>query len=298
MNDYGNFWPRKLNGASVDMKRTFLLRGFLLAALLTTPYGFATEVYRWVDEEGHTHYADHPAKGAERFLLARNAQPSYPVKRIYDGDTVLLENGDKIRFLGINTPEIESPRKAGEPGGEEARSWLQAKLSGKSIRLEQDTEARDHYGRMLAHVFTDGGEHINLTLVQNGLAFVDIHPPNVKYVRELLEAENQAEKSRKGLWQRPEYAAQSIASLNAQSPRGWRRLTGHPGRIEDTRTYRKLIFAEGFEANIPKNNLRFFPSLDSYLGKSLEIRGWLYRRGERFAVQLRHPSAIRLLSGQ
>ncbi|MGI9213336.1 MAG: thermonuclease family protein [Methylococcaceae bacterium] len=266
--------------------------GLTLWFIQVTP---AAEVYRWVDTTGHTHYADHSEIGAKRLALAPHPERFYRVKRVYDGDTVQLDNGDKVRLLGINTPEIGSPRKSAEPGGDEARTWLQQRLNGQIIRLEPDVEQRDHYGRLLAYVYTDQGEHINLSLVQQGLAHVDIYPPNVRYAAALMEAERQAEKARLGLWKRPEYAVRELNQTGESFAHGWQRLLGRVERIEDTRAYRTLILAGGFQARIARANQGAFPNLNTYLGQRVELRGWIYRYRDKPALLLKHPSAIRTL---
>jgi micrococcal nuclease len=251
----------------------------------------SVEVYRWQDEQGHTHYSDRGAPGANRLDL-RQENSYRRIKRIFDGDTILLDHNDKVRLLGINTPEIESFRKEGQAGGEEARRWLEKQLSERLIRLEFDQEAKDHYGRILAHVFTDTGEHINLALVEAGMAFVDIHPPNLKYAALLSAAQQRAEEARRGVWGMPDYAAKSVNFLDQHSLRGWQRLTGIPVRITDTRTYRKLVFTEKFEAHIRKDQIHLFPSLEQYLGKKLEVRGWISRNRDHYSMLVRHPSAL------
>lgn len=293
MKDCANFWPKKPNDVSVRPgKPTWISLGLLLWTVTAT--AVPGDVYRWVDAEGRAHYADHPARGAERMVLAPHPQPAYRVRRVYDGDTLQLENGDKVRLLGINTPEIESPRKSGEPGGEEARLWLQNRLNGKSIRLEDDSEPRDHYGRRLAHVYADDGEHINVSLVRQGLAFVDIHPPNLRHTDRLLEAEREAWQAKRGLWQFPEYAVvHDLNQVKGTPGRNWQRLAGTVERIEDTRAYRSLILTGGFQARIPRANLGLFPDPAGYIHKRVEIRGWVYRYRDQYAMQLRHPSAIR-----
>jgi len=295
MNDYDSFWVKKPNDASTKQAyRSWLPIFFLGLVVWRIGTSLAAEgVYRWKDANGGVHYADQPVAGADRVVLAPVPQPAYRVKRVYDGDTLQLENGDKVRLLGINTPEIESLRKSGEPGGEEARLWLQHRLSGQTVKLEEDTELRDHYGRRLAHLYTDSGEHINLSLVREGLAFVDIHPPNVKHAAVLVDAERQAEKKRAGLWQRPEYAVREMSAIREPFARSWQRLMGRVERMENTRAYRSLIFAGGFEARIPRANLGLFPDLSIYIGKHLEVRGWVYRYHDHYATQLRHPTALR-----
>lgn len=295
MNAYDNFWRKKPNGASsriLRLRRWWIGLGLVLWFAQITP---AAEVYRWVDATGRTHYTDHSETGAERLALAAHPQPVYRVKRVYDGDTLQLDNGDKVRLLGINTPEIASPRKSAEAGGDEARTWLQQRLNGQNIRLEPDVEQRDHYGRLLAHVYANSGEHINLSLVQQGLAHVDIHPPNVRHAAALIEAERQAEKARLGLWKRPEYAVRELNQTGELFAHGWQRLAGRVERIEDTRAYHTLMLAGGFQARIARANLGAFPHLSTYLGQRVELRGWIYRYRDKPALLLKHPSAIRIL---
>ncbi|TXL15040.1 hypothetical protein BMR05_04860 [Methylococcaceae bacterium HT4] len=92
----------------------------------------------------------------------------YKVKKVYDGDTVLLNDGRKIRLIGINTPEIEYAKQSGQAGGDVARKWLTQQLLNTTIRLEFDQEKQDKYKRYLAHVFTRQEVHINRELVGSG----------------------------------------------------------------------------------------------------------------------------------
>ena len=249
------------------------------------------EVYRWTDGQGRTHYADRPAQGAAP-LPIREETPFRIVKKVYDGDTLLLDNGDKVRLLGVNTPEIQSHFRQGQAGGDDARRWLETRLANRKLKLEADAEAKDHYGRLLAHVFSDSGEHINLALAEAGLAFVDIHPPNLKYAGPLCEAQQRAETAKRGVWGMPEYAAQPVQSVEQQHLQGFQRLFGTPIRIHDTRAYRKLVFSEYFEANIRKEHLPLFPAIESYEGKRLEIRGWISRRKDHYSMLIRHPCGL------
>ncbi|TXL00792.1 hypothetical protein BMR11_01875 [Methylococcaceae bacterium CS5] len=92
----------------------------------------------------------------------------YKVKKVYDGDTVLLNDGRKIRLIGINTPEIEYAKQSAQAGGDVARKWLTQQLLNTTIRLEFDQEKQDKYKRYLAHVFTRQEVHINRELVRSG----------------------------------------------------------------------------------------------------------------------------------
>jgi hypothetical protein len=206
---------------------------------------------------------------------------------------VLLEDGRKIRLLGINTPEVQHRDKMAEAGGEEAKAWLIDKLQHAKVRLEIDSEKTDKYGRTLAHLFTEKKELINLSLVKAGLATISIYPPNLLYVNELLAAEKQAEQDKLGIWQRPEYAAIPVDNLTDAGHPGWSRLVGKVVTIRNTSKSIYLVFSSRFEARIEREWLFLFPDINGYLGETVEVRGWLNRNNNHFSLLIRHPSAIR-----
>lgn len=252
----------------------------------------SAEVYQWTDERGRKHYSDRPRMGAEALAI----HPGYAyhrVKRVYDGDTLLLENGQKVRFLGINTPEVESRRKLAEPGGVEAKQWLQTRLKGKKIRLQTDVEKQDNYGRLLAYVFTEDGAHLNLELVGRGLATVNIHPPNLRYSQQLLAQQAQAEAAGVGIWSDPHYAPQPFQNITES--RGWKRVIGQVQRIKQTRKYVYLSFSGEFSLRIKKADAGLFPDWNSYRGSRVEARGWLQIPGKGYVLPVRHPGAIKIL---
>lgn len=249
------------------------------------------EVYRWQDEAGSIHYADRPAAGARQLPV----NPGYSFQRVakvIDGDTLLLANGEKVRLLGINTPEVESRYRPGEAGGEEAKRWLRNAVEGRRVRLQADVTRRDKYRRLLTHVFDETGGHLNLELVGQGLAAADIHPPNLKYADLLVKAQESAERAGKGLWGDPVYAALPVERLSAVKPKGWTRIVGTPREVRQSRDFHLLVFDDRFSVRIPKENLPLFPALNGYLGQRLEVRGWPTRRNGRYSVLARHPSAL------
>lgn len=114
----------------------------------------AAEVYRWTDEQGSVFFSDQP-QHAEAETLAISPQSNrylFNLKRVNDGDTLILENGERVRILGLNAPEISSRFGEAEPLGEEARDWLIAQLAQGQVSLEYDQQAHDHYDRQLAYV--------------------------------------------------------------------------------------------------------------------------------------------------
>jgi micrococcal nuclease len=128
------------------------------------------------------------------------AQTWYTVKWVDDGDTIILASGQRIRYLGINAPEIDHPDQKAQPYGYKARSFNKNLLVNRRIRLEFDTERYDQYGRMLAYIFLPDESFINFRLLQNGLAFYLYRWPNVKYEKILYQAQLEAMASGKGLW--------------------------------------------------------------------------------------------------
>ena len=126
------------------------------------------------------------------------------VRWVDDGDTIVLADGRRVRYLGIDAPEIANPsydRKA-EPLGYEARSFNRRLVHRKRVRLELDAQPRDAYNRLLAYVFLPGGQMVNSLMLVNGYAFVLPHHPNNRYESELLAAQRTAMQARRGIWQR------------------------------------------------------------------------------------------------
>lgn len=131
------------------------------------------------------------------FLVAQDA---VFVRHVIDGDTVILTNGKKVRFIGINTPEIDHNNNQAEPFGHAARTFTEKLIESKRIRLEYGQEKRDQYGRLLAYVFLQDNTFVNLQLVQFGLATYFYKPPNLKYADSLLQAQKDAMTGKRGLW--------------------------------------------------------------------------------------------------
>lgn len=267
---------------------------FLLSLLLLFSFPVQAEVFQWIDENGQKHFSDKLHQGAK--ILKLQVAPSYyAVKKVYDGDTILLSNGNKVRFLGVNTPEVEGRHKSAQAGGEEAKQWLINKLTNTKVRLETDVEKKDKYGRLLAHVFTEAKEHLNLQLVEKGLATVNIYPSSIKYTDELIKAGQQAERNKLGVWQYKEYAAKPVEKIKGSSFKGWQRVVGKVKNIQHARKYSYLNLSDNFGLKIDRKTVRLFPKLESYIGKQVEARGWINKHKKQYSLFIRHPSAIKIL---
>lgn len=122
------------------------------------------------------------------------------VKRVIDGDTIELESGQKLRYIGINTPETVDPRRAPQCFGKEASNKNRDLVEGKMVRLEKDVSETDKFGRLLRYVYLENGTMVNQFLVREGFARASSYPPDIKYQDLFREAEKLARQENKGLW--------------------------------------------------------------------------------------------------
>lgn len=129
----------------------------------------------------------------------------YSVVRVIDGDTVDLSIGGKterMRLIGIDTPETVDPRKPVQCFGKEASAKLKALLTGKSVSLETDPsqDERDKYGRMLGYLFLEDGANINLLMIKEGYANEYTYRVPYKYQATFKAAALAAREAKAGLW--------------------------------------------------------------------------------------------------
>jgi micrococcal nuclease len=137
-------------------------------------------------------------------VLPAAAQPALEgiVVRVVDGDTIhvrLGERVEKVRYIGVNTPEIHHPSKGEEPGGREAAVVNRELVNGRRVRLELDAQPRDRHGRLLAYVWVDE-TMVNAELVRRGFAQVMTVPPNVRHQTLFLKLQREARAAGRGLW--------------------------------------------------------------------------------------------------
>jgi micrococcal nuclease len=125
------------------------------------------------------------------------------VKRVVDGDTFETTENEKVRLIGVDTPETVKPNTPVQPYGKEASNFTKSKLTGQKVALELDVQPKDKYGRTLAYVYLQDGTFFNAELVKEGYARVLTVPPNVKYTDEFVKLQNQAREQKKGLWGLP-----------------------------------------------------------------------------------------------
>ncbi len=129
----------------------------------------------------------------------KEEKPEYEkalVLRVVDGDTIELEGGQKVRYIGMDTPELTS---SVDCYAEEASNKNRELVEGKEVEMEKDVSETDQYGRLLRYVYIDG-QMVNESLVSEGYARVATYPPDAKNKDLFLAAEQDARDNRRGLW--------------------------------------------------------------------------------------------------
>ncbi|MFO7667283.1 MAG: thermonuclease family protein [Desulfobacterales bacterium] len=124
----------------------------------------------------------------------------YEVRWVDDGDTIVLNDGKRVRYIGIDSPEVESEYSKAEPFGNEARELNRRLVYLKKVRLEFDNERYDQYGRLLAYVFLEDGTFINNAMITAGYAYCLPKKPNLKYEKLFLKSQQNAMRSNIGIW--------------------------------------------------------------------------------------------------
>ena len=131
---------------------------------------------------------------------ACSADPDYRVKWVADGDTIVLTEGSKVRYIGINAPELPREDHIGEPYADEAKGFNARLVKNKKVRLEFDIEPNDRFQRRLAYVFLKDGTFVNAEMLLQGYAYLLYVRPNVKYQATLLAAQQASMSAKKGIW--------------------------------------------------------------------------------------------------
>lgn len=124
------------------------------------------------------------------------------VKTVFDGDTLLLTNGERLRLRGIDAPEVRHGKKSGQYYGREAKAVLQKLVRGQQVVLDRKELSQDRYGRIIGTPYLQDGQMLALVLVQEGAAFVYPHSSDKDkaLAQDLLTAQVGAMNRGQGFW--------------------------------------------------------------------------------------------------
>ncbi|OXS22505.1 nuclease [Pseudomonas fluorescens] len=217
---------------------------------------------------------------AEVFCPAPASLVQVEVQRVVDGDTVRLKDGRSVRMIGLNAPETGKKGRPDEPFAVAARERLQAlvQASDGRVGLVPGREAKDHYGRTLAHLYGANGRNLEAQLLADGLGFQVGVAPNIDLVDCQQAAENSARKARVGLWRQS--PVRSVAQIKRS---GFAVINGQVRSIERNRGGIWIELQGSLVLRIAPDQARQFDSrlLTGLQGKTVEARGWVQDRSRR-----------------
>ena len=121
--------------------------------------------------------------------------------RVIDGDTIVLSNGEKVRLIGVDTPETKHPQKPVEYYGKEATAFTKKMVGGRVVKLKYDVQRRDEYDRLLAYVYLMNGTFLNAEIIKQGYGHAYTRFP-FKYMEQFKQYEKEAREAKRGLWAR------------------------------------------------------------------------------------------------
>lgn len=221
------------------------------------------------------------------------------VSQVIDGDTVLLSDGQHLRLIGVDTPELAHHGAPAQALAIEARDRLRQLLAQHQniLNLRYDNERHDHYGRLLAHAFLVGGSSIEAWLQEQGLGTVLVVPPNDWNTACYQNTEQQARQQRRGIWALPAYRVVETTQL-APADDAFHLIAGQVRHVGESRHAVWLDLAGGVALRIDRADLPNFRAWhpQDLLGKRVLARGWLHRDKGGSQMSVRHPAALQVLN--
>jgi len=219
------------------------------------------------------------------------------VDHVYDGDTVTLRDGRRLRLIGIDTPELGREGKPDQPFAVTARDALRALLQDRpELELRLDQTRRDVHGRLLAHAFLADGTSLSAWLLEKGYATLLIIPPNDWNAACYQAAERRARADAAGIWVLPKY--QAIASTRLpNTARGYHVITGRVIHIGRSAHSVWLDLQGRVAARIDRQDLHYFSirSWDELVHRQVMVRGWVYPYHDELQLRLRYPTDLEVL---
>lgn len=215
------------------------------------------------------------------------------VDYVYDGDTLRLSDGRKIRFIGINTPEINHDGGPSEPFARAARKRLQAMLADEVVLLRYGKERKDRYGRLLAHPYLPDGRSLSSLMLQEGLAAAVVVPPNLWHSDCYLGHERKAREAAVGIWSAGGEVIRQSTELRRDDT-GFALLHGRVEALLPSRDSLWLELEGKAALRIPRADLHYFADgqLAGLVGQRVEARGWITYRKGKWRMTVRHPNAL------
>lgn len=228
--------------------------------------------------------------------LGNKLDPHVRLSHVIDGDTVVLAGGERLRLIGIDTPEIGYDGKLSQPGAIEARNFLKDLLNSRELYLlKRGIEQRDRYGRSLGHLFLTDGTNLQALILAQGYATPLNVPPNLEFSDCYQQQTNKAIEAGLGLWKLKQYQPGPVNRLTG-AERGYRILYGRVSSIGNSNSSVWLNMNRFLTIKIQRSDLLYFPALefDQLAGRDIQVRGMLYRSNKQLRMRLRHHSDLHI----
>jgi endonuclease YncB( thermonuclease family) len=218
--------------------------------------------------------------GAQAFCPVPSGLGQVTVQRVVDGDTLRLSDGRSVRMIGLNTPELGKQGRSDEPFAVAARKRLEALVAASDGRVGvlAGKEAKDHYGRTLAHLYGADGANLEAQMLAEGLGFQVAVAPNVDLVACQQAAERSARQAGLGVWrQSPVLKAEQINTS------GFALVSGRVSKVQRNRGGIWIELQDALVLRVAPNLSGQFDvaALERLQGKQIEARGWIVDRSRR-----------------
>lgn len=211
------------------------------------------------------------------------------VSKIIDGDTLHLNDGRKIRLIGINTPELGRRGEASQPYGLQAYEALVELLKNhKKIGLSYDKDKKDRYKRLLAYVSLVDGRSVEQILLSKGLAHSIVVPPNDSRINCYRNIEKKARDAKLGLWKLSENQWLKASRLSLKS-KGLRYVSGTVSDYSESKKSIYLKLSSKLSVRIAKKDRKYFSNMNlkGLIGKHIRVRGWVSTYKGRQSINVR-----------
>jgi len=224
-----------------------------------------------------------------------NAAALATIREITDGDTVVLNSGQRVRLIGINTPELGNSKNQ-QAYAAEARDALAALIPvGTQVRLVREQEHQDRHRRLLAHVIRASDElRVSDELLAKGLAAQSAVHPNTGCANHFDHLETKARNKQLGLWGSNNPWQLSARQINKKNA-GFKIVTGKVTRVIHTKKSTKIIIDDKLTLQVRHKIYKQLPS-SRFEGLNVQVRGWISVRKNKASVWLNHPANLQVLN--
>lgn len=214
------------------------------------------------------------------------------IQRVSDGDTVVLDDGRKVRIIGVNAPELsKKSEKALYAEADAAGELIKLIMAeSKEVSLVLGDDAADRYGRVLAHLFFDQDRSVAGELLTRGLAAATAVSPNTRCAEHNQRLERVAREQKRGVWQ---YANNPWFGKNAKAPsiKGFHILTAVATDVRKRKKNWEIRLSNGVVVRAKTALLSDNEALN-LTNKTLEVRGWFGHYNGTTSVRLHHRTNL------